>query len=452
MGLARQYCNQPLPLSGPATNSARVARTLYSELAYGYKHAMLSEEHKLFSLGGEKKSALHIQRAMEALSNLLMVVYHSYSTAPAGVWAEIHHLYLYGLQKSLQEIEVETGYTTSSINLTYKRALLLPLADLHHLTSTEINWAADYLERFAHHAQLRPFSKPEEPVGVHLVHLTSDRPPEPFAKSSESINVDTDILLLTLHLAQLVYHHLGMLQVNEPPKNLNLPESAQDVRYQDLLAHLLKQWGKPPRRVFSRTKKNDVVNMCVGLSAVHYFLNGGAPEKISATKPKKPEISLSFSDSPIDKGGGSTFHHARWMVANESACGIAMSKLADAQVSLNVGELVGLKTEGSAQWNLAALRWAMCSEYAPLGIGAQLLAPTAKAVTLLSQGLPVSENALLLPELPALNQPTTLIAAPGTFKPARKLQLTEQGKPSQIIVTRLVERTASFERFQFSRV
>lgn len=457
LGLARQYCNQPLPLSSSAIESARAARALYGELAYGYKHAILAEEQKLFSFGGEKRLARLIQRAMEALGNLLLVAYHSYSTAPAGVWAEMHHLYIHGLQQSLQDIEVDIGYNTSSVNLTYKRALLLPLADLHHLTSTEINWVVDYLERFAHHAQLRPFSKPENPVGVHLVRLASDKPPEPFAKHNELNGTDTDIqvsdiLLLTIILAQLAYHHLSMLQVNEPPKNLNLPESAQDARYQDLLAHLIKQWGKPPRRLFSRMKKNDAINMCVGLSAVHGFLSKNAAETRPANLSEQNEISLNFSDSPIDKDGGSTSHHARWMVVNESAGGMAMSKLADAQVALRVGELIGLRTDNSSQWNLAALRWAVNSEYTPLGIGAQLLAPTAQAVSIHGPGLAIPANALLLPELAALNQSATLITAPGTYKPARKLVLDEQGKTSQILVTRLVERTASFERFQFSRV
>jgi cyclic-di-GMP-binding protein len=457
IGLARQYCYQPLPLSDSALRSARAARTLYSELAYSYKHTVLAEENKLFGFGGEKQRAQHIQRAIEALGNLLLVVYHTYSTAPSGVWAEIHNLFLYGLQQSLQEIEVDIGHKISSINLTYKRTLLLALADIHHLTSNEINWVVDYIDRFAHHAQLRPFSKPEKLVGAHLVHLASDKPPEPFNKRNESINMNTDIpvtdiMLITIKLAQLVYHQLGMLQVNEPPVNLKLPESAQDPHYQDLLAHLLKQWGKPPKRLFNRIKKLDVVNMCLGLSTVHYYVNRCFTVATPSAETEKTKINLSFADSPIDTNGGSTFHYARWMVVNESAGGMAMSKMADAQVALRVGELVGIRIDDSSDWNVASLRWALCSDYAPLGIGVQLLSPTAQAVMVTLPELSHSAIALLLPEVATLSQQATLITPPGIFKPARKFLLDEQGKTSEILATRLVERTASFERFQFSRL
>jgi cyclic-di-GMP-binding protein len=43
-----------------------------------------------------------------------------------------------------------------------------------------------------------------------------------------------------------------------------------------------------------------------------------------------------------------------------------------------------------------------------------------------------------------------VITRPGVYAPARLLELDEQGTISRIMITKLVERTRSFERFQFS--
>ena len=45
-----------------------------------------------------------------------------------------------------------------------------------------------------------------------------------------------------------------------------------------------------------------------------------------------------------------------------------------------------------------------------------------------------------------------MIAAPGTYSAARVLELDEDGRLQRIMITRLVESTARFERFQFARL
>ena len=62
------------------------------------------------------------------------------------------------------------------------------------------------------------------------------------------------------------------------------------------------------------------------------------------------------------------------------------------------------------------------------------------------------ERAILLPELSTLKQETSMIAAPGTYSAARVLELDEDGRLQRIMITRLVESTARFERFQFARL
>ena len=89
---------------------------------------------------------------------------------------------------------------------------------------------------------------------------------------------------------------------------------------------------------------------------------------------------------------------------------------------------------------------------AKLNIGTQLIAPVAHAVGIRQLDRPTFERAILLPELPTLKQETSMIAAPGTYSPARVLELDEDGRLQRIMIMRLVESTARFERFQFARL
>jgi cyclic-di-GMP-binding protein len=59
---------------------------------------------------------------------------------------------------------------------------------------------------------------------------------------------------------------------------------------------------------------------------------------------------------------------------------------------------------------------------------------------------------LLLPELGGLKQAASIITARGFCKLGNTLDCNTDGKPSKILINKLVERTARFERFQFSLI
>jgi hypothetical protein len=61
------------------------------------------------------------------------------------------------------------------------------------------------------------------------------------------------------------------------------------------------------------------------------------------------------------------------------------------------------------------------------------------------------QPALLLPEIPALKQPTTLLALRGSYQPQREFMLEGVDGPQNVRATRLLEQTASFDLFEFTQ-
>jgi hypothetical protein len=190
----------------------------------------------------------------------------------------------------------------------------------------------------------------------------------------------------------------------------------------------------------------------MGLATTHYFLNGGSAYAAPGEQAEGSEVSLDFTGSPADGGGVHHYDTARWLVMNESAGGMALSKFPGAPSSLRVGELLGMHSDRNNQWGLGVVRWASSGDAGELEIGVQMLAPSARPVSLRVDGTDAFEQAFLLPELPQLKQPATLVANCGTCQPGGVLEVETQagGAAMRVRATRLLERTGSFERFQFS--
>lgn len=446
--LAVQYCNAHLPLSQLAKKYAGAAESLWLELGYGYKLALVDQQNKLFSLGGTKSTALVVQRAIEAMGQLAMVYYQTYVTTPGSVWSDLHQLYLYAVQQSLQNIEVATGTSpnkSTTVDLSYKQALLMVLADPQHLAPNDIKQVADYIARHAQHAQLQDLGLLENPAGIFLVSLDTDRPPIPYIKNAEQTDAGSDILLITIDLARLVHKHLQMLQSGNLPSGL--PENATDPRYQDMLAYLIKHWGASPKRIFNRTRKTNSVELGIGIATAHYFVNGEQPYVAPVEVNDASEISASTSHTPGISP--QKFKPSRWQVLNISAGGMALRKFPQPEGNIRVGELLSVKDSGASHWSVGVLRWVNNNEH-QLEIGAQLIAPEAKAAGARASHQNKFEPVLILAGVPALKQPASIIAACGMYSPARMLDLDEDGKISRVMVTKLIERTNSFERFQYS--
>ncbi|MDP2246525.1 MAG: hypothetical protein Q8J65_00230, partial [Nitrosomonadales bacterium] len=141
---------------------------------------------------------------------------------------------------------------------------------------------------------------------------------------------------------------------------------------------------------------------------------------------------------------------SNWQVLNISAGGTALRKFPTVSAQVRIGELLSVKNENEKTWAVAVLRWASNGGQEQLDIGTQLIAPYAKAGGTRVLNGDLFEPALILPAMPAIKQTASLITRCGFYAPARILELDENGIVSRIMITKLVERTRSFERFQFS--
>ncbi|MBA3696926.1 MAG: hypothetical protein H0W85_09290 [Methylotenera sp.] len=432
--LAEEYINANLPLHDKAKLAAAATETLWLELGFGYKLALIDLQNQLIKLGTEKNSVLAILRAMHAIAEHAMVYYQIYIPPPKHIWSDLHQLYFCAVQLNIQHAEIDsTAELSISIENTYKHALLMSLADPLHLLQQNIRLVAEYLLYQVQAAQISAVEPLSDTAGIFIISLKSNEPPVAYSKYKTAPDESSDILLKTMDLVRNIHTHLNSLHHNRLPADGSIPADASRNDYIDLLTYLIKHWGLTFKRIFNRSQKNGEIELVAGIAAIHSMLDGQAKDAYAES------LEVHAQNMP-----------SRWQILNISPTGMSIRRHPTADKNIKIGGLLSVKTKDDANWSLAVVRWASCGTKERLDIGVQLIAPYAKPGMAKIDNRENDEMILLLPEIVATKQIATLILPKGTFEPARQLTVISNNQYQRVLLTSLIERAQYFERVQYS--
>ena len=473
--LYKGYAGLSLPLTEKHQMEAERVRHFQIEMATGYKRIIddtwSSQKGKL---SGRKASglALPIQRAISYLTASLVHSYQQYAPYPAGTWNEIHLLYqlaeLHGITELPVEDPLNNAVAHSSISHVYKQALLVDLADPYHLPAQMISKIYRYLDVMAPLAHLH--QPPITAVADNcqfLVDLNSDRAGHMVMGQNDQLDAAHLRLLNTVDLARTVHGQLTQLEKGQSPDPQGLGDDFFDTMAHNMCRRLMNSWGINPKRIFKRTPKSDIhIVTAIGLEAVVYVLNKKRKFLISAEfmgpTPQRTRIGTFFAhpdpdlidednkEQPEDDEDHRLF---TWDTIDESAGGMALEKRGPI-TGIRVGEVVATRTvEKNEGWSISVVRWMrrVGSEHTEIGI--QRLTPTARPLAIKTLGHQNKESdfmpGLLLPEIPALKQPESLLTPRGIFRNDEAIYIDDSKMLRRVTGTRLIEITGSYERFKF---
>lgn len=427
--LEELYGNAPVPLVEEAKNYAQIAEALWLETGYGYKRALVDLKQKLINLKGNKLDVLVMLRALEALKNEAQVNYLTYTLPSEALWSDLHKIYYHALQLSLEDVEVDEQAVANhkTINTVYSQTLLMYLASPQRLDKRSIRKMSHYLGRLAKYVQLRGMGFIDNPAGVFLVELDSNKPPVAYLKSRNVPNAETDILFVTVEVARNIHQQLKYIEENKGAVASPLPTEALEIVDEDLLKHLIKFFGVSPTRAFSRLEKHSRVSLAIGLD----------------------EASILFRSNrrPLDND------YPTWDIMNISPVGYALKTMNADHFSIAVGDVVTVKENGNDNWSLGCVIWLITKTDA-IEAGIKLLAPTATSVTatLDSKLGNEPEHILMLPEVKALQQPATVIAPRGLLSIGDTAHYTLLNNKYALEINGLSERSTAFERYEYSLI
>jgi len=435
-----------LPLNARGRDALTLARTLAFELAVGYRIAIGEKTGKLIAFGAKKQLPLLAARAMEFLVGELLASYRSYSPVPAGVWQELHHLYLFTESQGVakEPADPETKATPTDI---YTEALLLSLTDPYRLTggeATSILAQIRALRGIVTLGQARPATRPG---GHFLVPCDTDKPPKPALSASDDTGgpnwrlLDTNALVDKLR-ARKNAHDTG--NVSATFSKSMTPETLA------LMGKLITLWGDPPKRAHRRDPMEATVAVCVGLKAVGHFVTVDGSNDAATAEAIAAGKTIPLLKIPDDEESRS-YPVAQWDIVNHSAGGLKLRREGDVGQAVQVGDVVGFKFAARAGWTVGVVRWITQFDMGGMEFGAQFLSSSARSVWV------QPANDMKFQARPGLMMTDeegadSLLTPPSLFAELRIYEVVADGATSTVRATGLIEKSARFDVFYVSSV
>jgi len=500
--LKSQYIGHSFPLSPRALRSTDRTIAIYSEIAISYKIAAieLQDHNRLFR---SKVLSLAIYKAIDSLNESLMAHYQVYAPEPPRLWNEIHTLYAYAESELLHEIKIKEvqvdSDTQASVLRKYKETLLLALSNPYHLRRNEIENVHHLVKEWATYTKLiNPLVSPSGEANF-VTCLKLDRPPVELGLIKTLENESCrflDTSNLTQHLSYLV----SQMVDEHPLSGTTSPFSKNNNEH--LLKQLIDAWDSRGKRSFSRSPAAGSIDLSVGLNSTHFLIEEcnrppvKEPEEIveednsgfiDDTKNPLDINHTTFSIEPIpgeadgehywDRNPNShirdltplaeatneatevkpNYTYQPWKALNISAGGYCLLWDHDNSSNAQIGEIVGIKEtgqDGGNTWRIGVVRWMQYLRHQGLKLGIQILSPNATTIqSRLLKGRASKKkeySCLGLPEMKAMHQPASILTPALHYKVGDALILNNQGNLMNVQLTRLVENTGNFARFQYA--
>src|SRR5436190_3539925 len=459
---ARRFTNRALPMAEAESAVFDDTLALWEEMHLGYQRclaATIADEAGMRAQGG-----LVCQRAL-SYTGLKMFHYHrAYRQVPPRVWRELHEGFaraeVLGVAEDAVKDYLNRDVNETSPRVAYLRAMLLGMANPNELSQRQLTFVAFLLERWADKVELSKEAPADEEIAPLVIDLESDFCPEREGQeASEARYVGVN------RLAKSLRNRIGLLRKGESPAKLALGEDCVQPSCEQLLVHLYRHWcaGKPTRAL-ERRRVSGEAEACSELSAIHHYIAGRVfrppgEEAAELTQKQRQEIATFGRVSTREEeeySGQHGFVMERWKIEDESAQGLRLVRAAaEPGKRLAHGQLIGVRPVDSKQFMLAHVRWVMTAENGDLQAGVKLLPGIPSPLAVRPTGLNVQPEAwvpaLGLSGVPALNAQTSLILAPGTYKPKRVIEI-HAGGSSKARLTEVMERGVDFERVTYEVV
>ena len=488
--LSRHYLGLSIALPEKQRKVANLSQALQLHTAAGYKLTLM----ECLDNGGVDKNrksiAMTMHRAISELAATVLRSHQLYCPSPAQSWLECHRIFRFALRNKLHNQPVEdetlTQRRSSTVDDAYKRLLLLGCSRPNQLRQPELAQVYTLFETWTDLAESGPQATEDS---LFVVNLERDNAPvyrSLLDKSPGHESLSFDTCNLSAEITEILQ---ARNNGSDPNSRLNLPPSVSNT----LLTHLSQALGILAKRNFNRIASQGTLEVCVGLTATHYYVTGGktftefvvgnneqteqddqddnpfmrrsrqkedawsgAMDAGSSDERGPADIPINFRGSAgtnpegVAERNRPRSHHA--LLINTSPGGYCVAWETDIPASLQAGEVLGVREQSNHPWSIAVVRWIRQVKNQGTQVGIELLAPSAApcGVRLIQKVGNSSEylRGLLLPEISVVNQAATLITPRLPFQTGSRISLLYDGREDQGTLSRRVSATGSISQFE----
>ena len=510
--LQRHYVDVGLPLSRKGWKTAALARELQKELAVSYKviiERMIGGDAAQFD---RRLLVIALHRALHYLGQTLLQNALVYITWPDGIWREINSIYAYASQNHVHQIPVKpddskSATTTTTIEDLFKALVLFASATPHRLRQSHARLLFANINEWANHTAILTEDDGGTSLGRFNVDLWADS--SPVHNSLRTPMPGRRMAILDVR--ELLKKMRSDFE-EAPWDSRSSIQSGEQIITRPLLRLLIMAWSRPPDRRFVRTKLNFDLRVVAGLHAIHGNLRTDdqqpyattrtalftlqeaednartrARSKINWTPGSLENVSLAPLDSgfasdsllndshfvnetmdtestltdfadhptPTDDTHEDSPHEVTTI--NESAGGYCIRWKGEHIPRVKIGELIGVESPSDRhKYGLGVVRWMHQLPDQSLDLGLEVVSTRCEAGEIREaeadspRHRSPSFKCLVINDTDqAANATASLVMSAMNLQTELELWLSLSGKEQRIRLTKLIEFSSAFARYQF---
>lgn len=467
--LSKQYQNKNLSIDPRAERIATLVQEIRIHLISIYSgiiersYLSLSTGHfTLFTLK-QKKTLQHTlscasHRCLTELSNLLYELQSLHQPLPSGFWLKCHQTYQYANQAGLSDHEVSDPTNhfikTYSVQRAYCRVLMMGLINANKLRQTEIRALFHCSEFWSEALDIHDTELPND---TYVVHKIQDIPPVFIAKNKAQVQdgffINSDELLA--HFKELISPEPVFMHPEEPHQLTS-----------SLKAHLLTTFSSPLERAHKRHPYQGTVELAFGIASAHYHLSNQKTfeEVIHLQKDYTPSTNTNANsyfghvngvNSNNDLNGlteKDPYEINQCQILNISPGGYCVRWQGEAPSILRTGELIILRELSDTLWHIGLIRWVNQTPDKQIEFGVEVISSRGKPCGIRSTSqhqVSSFKRAILLPEIPSLNRPATVLTQAFSFHAGQRVFIRHNRDEVRALLNSEYLITQSFIQFQY---
>ncbi len=402
------------------------------------------------------------QRCLFYLTRQLIERFRVYQEPVEGLWRQLHQLFAYselqGFAKTGIKDSLNRQVKLSTCSAMYVQALLLDLANPYQMTGRQLATLDRWLDKWSGRVDVTEEYPPTPTLSIIAVDLDVDSGPKAI---KNVFSFQRPRYLDMERLGSSLRKRIKFLQKGGDVEELKLGEDCVQPGCQEFLTTLYSHWCEAEvSRVTERRESQAQVQVAFGFQAIYFFLSG------QVFKPPVGEEDLSWQEiediqvfgrvtdrAQKKKALGQHFNLDLWQIHDESALGFCIARNSATHAQLSHYQLLALKPTDSERFLLGMVRWLRFDRNGELQLGVKTLVgpPVAIAAGQISLGSAAHKfvPAFLLPEMPALQSPASLILPLGWFAAGKRIEIFDT-KKKPVRLVELLEKGSDYERVSFS--
>jgi len=353
---------------------------------------------------------------------------------------------------------------TTSCNATYTKILLAShahRADLsRHLLQLLDRWLTLWSPGVAVERRYTASKGDAPPLAVDLDSSSGLQLPQ-LTTPSDHLRY-----LSMVPLSKLIRVKIILLQQGQTPQQLELGKGCNSAECVEFLNYLHQCWCEGhDGRLLERHDGTQQAQVCYGMESCFAYISN-KPFK----QPAKDSAVDTLSRKQIAAFGRVLSETSRydltvmgmvletWQIEDENIRGARLLREESAGVRLGPNQLVAVRPTNANAFMVGTVSWVKVTRAGQLHTGVRYLPGLPQAVAMKATGvnLTVSDKyvaALLLPAVPALHTPASLIAPRDWFKPGRVVEVVRVDKKKlQLKMELSIEKGSDYERISFTEI